>query len=57
MGISLQRITISQILQDEWFKKDYHPPSFAEEEDVNLDDIDAAFNKSEVRHFMFLNCD
>lgn len=43
----LTRITISEILQDEWFKKDYHPPSFAEEEDVNLDDVDAAFNNSE----------
>ncbi|KAJ8442910.1 hypothetical protein Cgig2_022276 [Carnegiea gigantea] len=48
MGGSLQRITISQMLLDEWFKKDYHPASFAEEEDVNLDDVDAAFNKSEV---------
>uniref|UniRef100_A0A803KZU0 non-specific serine/threonine protein kinase n=1 Tax=Chenopodium quinoa TaxID=63459 RepID=A0A803KZU0_CHEQI len=43
----LTRITISEILQDEWFKKDYHPPSFAEESDVNLDDVDAAFDDSE----------
>lgn len=43
----LTRITISEILQDEWFKKDYHPPTFTEEEDVNLDDVDAAFNDSE----------
>ncbi|KAJ8436897.1 hypothetical protein Cgig2_017322 [Carnegiea gigantea] len=43
----LTRITISEILQDEWFKKDYHPPSFADEADVNLDDVDAAFCDSE----------
>lgn len=43
----LTRITISEVLQDEWFKKDYHPPSFAEEGDVNLDDVDAAFNNLE----------
>ncbi|KAH9604459.1 hypothetical protein KSS87_016526 [Heliosperma pusillum] len=43
----LTRIALSDILQDEWFKKDYHSPSFEEEEDVNLDDIDAAFNNSE----------
>ncbi|KAL9245437.1 hypothetical protein vseg_019095 [Gypsophila vaccaria] len=41
------RIRLSEILQNEWFKKDYHPPSFAEEEDVNLDDVDVAFNNSE----------
>lgn len=43
----LSRITISEILQDEWFRKDYHPPSFADEADVNLDDVDAAFCDSE----------
>ncbi|XP_057533986.1 CBL-interacting serine/threonine-protein kinase 9-like [Amaranthus tricolor] len=43
----LTRIKISEILQDEWFKKEYHQPSFAEDEDVNLDDVDAAFNNSE----------
>ena len=48
----MQRITISEILQDEWFRKDYHPPSFADEADVNLEDVDAAFNDSEVRHFV-----
>ncbi|KAK9758113.1 hypothetical protein RND81_01G208000 [Saponaria officinalis] len=41
------RITLSDILQDKWFKKDYHSPSFAEEEAVNLDDVDAAFSNSE----------
>nr|QND78266.1 calcineurin B-like protein-interacting protein kinase 9 [Nitraria tangutorum] len=40
------RITISEILEDEWFKKGYKPPQFDKEEDVNLDDVDAVFNDS-----------
>ncbi|KAL8166985.1 hypothetical protein V2J09_008484 [Rumex salicifolius] len=32
---SLSRITISEILQDEWFRKDYQQPRFAVEEDEN----------------------
>ncbi|GAB2291106.1 CBL-interacting serine/threonine-protein kinase 9 [Dionaea muscipula] len=43
----LTRISIAEILEDEWFKKDYQPPKFAQDEDVNLDDINAAFNHSE----------
>ncbi|GLT84842.1 hypothetical protein SLE2022_030540 [Rubroshorea leprosula] len=42
----LSRITIPEILQDEWFKKGYRPPQFNKEDDVNLDDINAAFNDS-----------
>ncbi|OMO64202.1 hypothetical protein CCACVL1_21948 [Corchorus capsularis] len=42
----LTRITIAEILRDEWFKKGYKPPQFEQEEDVNLDDIDAVFNDS-----------
>nr|CAB3502164.1 unnamed protein product [Digitaria exilis] len=41
------RITIAEILQDEWFKKDYKPPRFEQGEDVSLDDVDAAFKDSE----------
>ncbi|KAL7002281.1 CBL-interacting serine/threonine-protein kinase 9 [Sarracenia purpurea var. burkii] len=41
------RITISEILANDWFKKDYKPPSFEQKEDVNLDDVDAVFNDSE----------
>nr|QSH71643.1 CBL-interacting protein kinase [Hedychium coronarium] len=44
---SLTRITIPEILADEWFKKGYKPPSFEHGEDVSLDDIDAVFNNSE----------
>lgn len=40
------RMTISQMLEDEWFKKGYKPPHFDQEEDVNLDDVDAIFNDS-----------
>ncbi|XP_056160421.1 CBL-interacting serine/threonine-protein kinase 9 isoform X6 [Syzygium oleosum] len=42
-----QRITIPEIREDEWFKKGYRPPRFEQEEEVNLDDIDAAFNDSQ----------
>ncbi|XP_031394603.1 CBL-interacting serine/threonine-protein kinase 9-like isoform X1 [Punica granatum] len=44
----LTRITIPEILEDEWFKKGYKPPQFEQEEDVNLDDVDAVFNYSQV---------
>ncbi|XP_056160422.1 CBL-interacting serine/threonine-protein kinase 9 isoform X7 [Syzygium oleosum] len=43
----LTRITIPEIREDEWFKKGYRPPRFEQEEEVNLDDIDAAFNDSQ----------
>lgn len=42
----LTRITIPEILEDEWFKKDYKTPQFEKEEDVSLDDVDAVFNDS-----------
>ena len=43
-----QRITVPEILEDEWFKKDYKPPIFEEKEDTNLDDVEAVFKDSEV---------
>lgn len=42
--LSLQRITIEQIRNDEWFKKNYVPVRLLEYEDVNLDDVNAAFD-------------
>ncbi|AQK68055.1 Protein kinase superfamily protein, partial [Zea mays] len=45
--VAPERITIAEILEDEWFKKDNKPPRFEQGEDVSLDDIDAAFNDSE----------
>ncbi|KZV50884.1 CBL-interacting protein kinase 9 [Dorcoceras hygrometricum] len=43
----LTRITIAEILENDWFKKDYKQPRFKQEEDVNVDDVDAVFNDSE----------
>nr|AFK49568.1 unknown [Medicago truncatula] len=42
----LTRIKIPEILEDEWFRKGYKPACFTEEEDVNVDDVAAAFNDS-----------
>lgn len=44
----VQRIIIPEILEDEWFKKDYKPPVFDENYDTNLDDVEAVFKDSEV---------
>ncbi|WVZ19623.1 hypothetical protein V8G54_006945 [Vigna mungo] len=41
------RITIEQIRNDEWFQRSYVPVSLLEYEDVNLDDINAAFDETE----------
>ncbi|MBA0779209.1 hypothetical protein Gotri_003482 [Gossypium trilobum] len=41
----LTRITIAEILENEWFKKGYKPPKF-EEADVTLVDVDSIFNES-----------
>ncbi|KAI3461177.1 hypothetical protein Pfo_017840 [Paulownia fortunei] len=46
----VKRITIPEILVDEWFKKDYKPPVFDEKEDTNLDDVEAVFKDSEEYH-------
>ncbi|KAL8527357.1 hypothetical protein ACS0TY_005284 [Phlomoides rotata] len=45
-----KRITIPDMLEDEWFKKDYKPPVFHELEDTNLDDVEAVFKDSEEYH-------
>ncbi|KAF5751644.1 putative CBL-interacting serine/threonine-protein kinase [Tripterygium wilfordii] len=44
------RITIPEILEDQWFKKGYKPPVFVEKEDTNLDDVEAVFKDSEEHH-------
>lgn len=41
-------MTIPEILESDWFKKGYKPPQFEQEDTVNLDDVDAIFEKSEV---------
>ncbi|WCJ22489.1 CBL-interacting protein kinase 9 [Euphorbia peplus] len=43
---ALTRITYPEILEDAWFKKGYKPPQFEQDDDVNNDDVDAAFNDS-----------
>lgn len=45
----MQRISMAEILDDEWFKKDYKPPVFEENGETNLDDVEAVFKDSEVR--------
>ncbi|XP_048492888.1 CBL-interacting protein kinase 32 isoform X7 [Beta vulgaris subsp. vulgaris] len=42
------RMTIPEILDDEWFKVDYKPPVFDDEDDTSLDDVYAVFQDSEV---------
>lgn len=43
-----QRIHIEEIKNDDWFKKDYIPAGFLEYEDINLDDVNAFLDDSEV---------
>ncbi|KAK8679696.1 hypothetical protein V6N13_145134 [Hibiscus sabdariffa] len=46
----MTRITIPEILKDEWFKKDYKPPVFEAKDDTNLDDVEAVFKDYEEHH-------
>ncbi|KAK0579462.1 hypothetical protein LWI29_026662 [Acer saccharum] len=41
----LTRITIAEVIENEWFKKGYKPPKF-EQPDINPVDVDAIFNES-----------
>ncbi|KAG0457081.1 hypothetical protein HPP92_022238 [Vanilla planifolia] len=41
------RITIPEMLEDEWFKKGYMPPNFESTEEVSLDDVNSVFNDSQ----------
>ncbi|GMP73679.1 hypothetical protein CsSME_00031367 [Camellia sinensis var. sinensis] len=41
----MTRITIAEVIENEWFKKGYKPSVF-ENEDVSLNDVDAIFNES-----------
>ncbi|ONK72774.1 uncharacterized protein A4U43_C04F23070 [Asparagus officinalis] len=41
------RITIPDILKDDWFKNGYKIPDFEQGEEVNLDDVDAVFSDSQ----------
>lgn len=44
---NMQRITISEVIENEWFKKGYQPLSF-EPVEVDLDDVNDIFNESGV---------
>ncbi|EPS68520.1 hypothetical protein M569_06245, partial [Genlisea aurea] len=41
------RITVAEMLEDEWFQKDYRQPEFDEKEDTNADDVEAVFKDFE----------
>lgn len=40
-------MTFAEVIVNDWFKKGYKPPVF-EQENVNLDDVNAIFNESAV---------
>ena len=46
-----QGFTIAKVIENEWFKKGYKPPSF-EQTDVSLDDWDAIFDESGASIFL-----
>ncbi|XP_071736278.1 CBL-interacting protein kinase 32-like [Rutidosis leptorrhynchoides] len=46
----MTRITIPELLNDDWFKKDFKQPEFIEKEEANFDDVEAAFQDSEEYH-------
>lgn len=48
-----QRITIAEVIENEWFKKGYKPPSF-EQADISLADVDSIFNEIGVRSLFHL---
>lgn len=39
----LQRMTIAEVIENEWFKKGYRPPVF-EAQDVEISDVNAIFD-------------
>lgn len=43
----MQRMTIGELLTNDWFKKGFKPPVF-EQEEVTLDDVNSIFNESMV---------
>lgn len=47
-----QRITIAEVIENEWFKKGYKPPVF-EQANVSLDDVNSIFGSSTVSLLVF----
>ena len=50
----MQRITINELLKNEWFKKGFKAPVYEEEEGILDDDINSIFNESAVRILVWL---
>lgn len=48
-----QRITIAEVIENDWFKKGYKPPVF-EEPDIAIDDVDAIFDQTLVSRMVLL---
>lgn len=48
--LTCQRITIPEILDDAWFKKDYKPAVSEENKEAILAAVEAVFKDSEVSH-------
>lgn len=46
----MTRITMPEILADEWFRKGYKAPVFDEKYETNLDDVESVFKDSEENH-------
>lgn len=48
--LSMQRITIPEIIENEWFQQDY-VPTYGNDSDekIYLDDVNAAFDSIEVK--------
>ncbi|OIW02790.1 hypothetical protein TanjilG_29566 [Lupinus angustifolius] len=44
------RITVAEILDNEWFKIDYKPPVFNEIAETSLEDVEAVFKDCEEHH-------
>lgn len=45
-----QRMTIPDIVEDEWFQKDYvHSCGYESNEKIHMDDVNAAFDSTEVK--------
>jgi 5'-AMP-activated protein kinase catalytic alpha subunit len=44
----MQRVKIEEIRKDLWFRKNYSPVKLREDEQVNLDDVQAVFDDIEV---------
>lgn len=53
--VLMQRINIEGIKNDPWFQKDYVAVGHREDEEVNLDDIQAVFDDIEVCSYSIIS--